>query len=125
MMFKSIHCIWCILSAISPQYNVTAGSGAPPTPPPPLARLSLYPFPVQITSAGIWAASALSGYGYSKIAIIYIVGGIMWLLASLLAFFSLRTDYRHYRARGHTNAQIGAIVGGSAAAAGMAARTVL
>ena len=124
MMFKSIHCIWCILSAISPQYNVTAGSSAPPLPPtsrPPLTP----PPPVQITSAGIWAASALSSAGYSKIAIIYIVGGIMWLLASLLAVFSLRTDYRHYRSRGHTNAQIGAIVGGSAAAAGMAARTVL
>ena len=36
----------------------------------------------------------MKGRGYTNIAIIYFVGGILWILETMLAMFSLRTTYR-------------------------------
>jgi len=102
MLYLLLNVGWSVASAIAPQWSATADS-------------------VYISSAGFWCASALSGKGYNKVAIIYMVGGVLWTLEAALAAFSLRATYRRYKGRGHSNAALGLAVAGSGGTAAAAA----
>jgi len=99
MLFMMVNIGWGIASAIAPQYNATEAQ-------------------IYIASSGFWAASSISNKGYGKIAAVYLVGGILWSLETAVSMYALRAAYRRYKGRGHSDAQIGLVVAGSAGRAG-------